>query len=64
VLFNRDYTPYAIQRDEELENLCHKNNVACQMYEDYYLYTPGDVVNGSGNAYRKFTPFYQEVSPD
>jgi len=61
VLFNRDYTPYAIQRDQELENLCHKNNVACQMYEDYYLYTPGDVVNGSGNAYHKFTPFYQQV---
>jgi deoxyribodipyrimidine photo-lyase len=25
---------------------------------DYYLHTPGTIVNGSGNPYQKFTPFY------
>ena len=61
VLFNRDYTPYAVQRDIELENLCKLKNIDCQMFQDYYLYTPGTVVNGSGNAYQKFTPFYDKV---
>jgi deoxyribodipyrimidine photo-lyase len=61
IFFNRDYTPYAIQRDQELDNLCNKNKIVCKMCEDYYLYTPGIVLNGSGNAYQKFTPFYEKV---
>ena len=59
--FNRDYTPYAIQRDEEIKQLCEKRHIECLMTEDYYLYTPGSILNTSNRIYSKFTPFYQKV---
>lgn len=62
VCFNSDYTPYAVERDESIIKMCNKLNVAVQTDHDYYLHPPGSVVNGSGNVYQKFTPFYQNAS--
>ena len=61
VFFNKDYTPYALSRDTEISNLCKKNNIVCHMNEDYYLYVPGTIKNGSNDYYKKFTPFYNLV---
>ncbi len=61
VYFNRDYTPYALIRDDEISKLCDKMGVKCAMYQDYYLYEPGTIVNKSGQIYKKFTPFYDTV---
>lgn len=71
VFFNKDYSPYAIERDNELSRMCsniavpierrEKENIICEMFSDYYLYEPGTVVTGGGKAYKKFTPFYDTV---
>jgi len=61
VFFNKDYTPYALSRDTEIQVLCDKSKIACNMYQDYYLYEPGTVKNGSNTYYKKFTPFYNLV---
>jgi deoxyribodipyrimidine photo-lyase len=67
VCFNADYTPYAIKREQDIISLCnsynniHSNNgvnVDVVYEHDYYLHTPGSVLNGSGNIYQKFTPYY------
>lgn len=58
VCFNRDYTPYAKKRDDDIFKLCTKLNIACESSPDYYLHEPGTVLNGSGEAYQKFTPYY------
>ena len=63
VYFNRDYTPYAILRDDEISKVCNKHKIQCSMYQDYYLYEPGTVLNKSGQVYKKFTPFYDTVLP-
>ena len=63
VYFNRDYTPYAILRDDEISKVCSKQKIQCSMYQDYYLYEPGTVLNKSGQVYKKFTPFYDTVLP-
>uniref|UniRef100_A0A6C0BUE1 Photolyase/cryptochrome alpha/beta domain-containing protein n=1 Tax=viral metagenome TaxID=1070528 RepID=A0A6C0BUE1_9ZZZZ len=56
--FNEDYTPYAVKRDKELvEGL----GVKIVSEADFYLTRPGDVVTGSGTAYKVFTPFYEAV---
>ena len=60
LFFNKDYTPYAKQRDEEIEELCNKLTIPCQSYQDYYLHEPGTIVTG-GNPYKKYTPFYDAV---
>jgi deoxyribodipyrimidine photo-lyase len=58
IFFNKDYTPYALSRDTEIQELCNKKNILCNMYQDYYLYGPGTIKNGSNAYYKKFTPFY------
>jgi deoxyribodipyrimidine photo-lyase len=61
IFFNKDYTPYALSRDSEVEELCNKHNIQYVMSEDYYLYEPGTIKNGSNTYYKKFTPFYDLV---
>jgi len=58
VCFNADYSPYAIQRELGIIKICDKMNVAVEYGHDYYLHPPGTIVNGSGDPYQKFTPFY------
>jgi len=62
VFFNKDYTPYAVERDNETAELCKKNNIDCNMFSDYYLLEPGTITTGSGkDVYKKYTPFYDAV---
>ncbi len=64
VFFNKDITPYAVKRDEELAKLMPLGRVfACDT--DYYLLPPKSVVSaGSGNVYEKFTPYYEKILYD
>jgi len=61
VCFNKDYTPYAVERDNSLSKLCEKMSVRCEMSSDYYIYEPGTILNSTGTPYQKFTPYYDTV---
>ena len=61
VFFNRDYSPYAVKRDDEIDQWCQSAGIECHSYADYYLQEPGTILNGSGGFYKKFTPFYRAV---
>ena len=59
IAFNKDYTPFAINRDNIIIDWCNKNKIICYKKEDYVLY---DILNGQtkkkdGNPYQVFTPF-------
>jgi len=58
VCFNIDYTPYAIKRELGIIEMCESMNIPVEHHHDYYLQPPGTVLNGSGETYQKFTPFY------
>lgn len=58
VCFNADYSPYAIQRELSIIQICDKVGVAVEYAHDYYLHPPGAILNGQKEAYQKFTPFY------
>ena len=47
VCFNADYTPYAIQRELGIITICDKMNVSVEYGHDYYLHSPGTIVNGT-----------------
>lgn len=61
VAFNLDITPYARIRDDEIVKLCQKMKVFVTYDYDYYLCNPGEVLNGSGQPYQKFTPYYNQA---
>ena len=58
ICFNIDITPYARQRDTKIMKLCERMKTYVTYSHDYYLHAPGSIMNGTGNAYQKFTPYY------
>jgi deoxyribodipyrimidine photo-lyase len=59
VFFNADYSPYAIKRELGIISMCDKMDISIDYGHDYYLHPPGTILNGEGNTYQKFTPFYE-----
>lgn len=61
LFYNKDYSPYALTRDNELFDMCEDLGIYCLDYSDYYLFEPGSVKTGSGEPFKKYTPFYEAV---
>jgi deoxyribodipyrimidine photo-lyase len=61
VYINMDYTPFAQKRSGTIENICIKYKKNFCTEEDYLLTGINQVINGSGNSYVKFTPFFNEA---
>jgi deoxyribodipyrimidine photo-lyase len=62
VCFNLDYSPYARKRDKEVIDLCKKMKTYVMYDYDYYLHEPDSILNGTGQSYQKFTPYYNVAS--
>ena len=61
VCFNLDISPYARERDTEIIKLCENSKTYIMYDYDYYLHQPGTIVNGTGEPYQKFTPYYEKA---
>lgn len=59
VFANRDYTPFARTRDEQLAATCKELGIGLHLSDDALLHAPGSVLTGSGNPYQVFTPFFK-----
>ncbi|MFC5624844.1 cryptochrome/photolyase family protein [Algoriphagus winogradskyi] len=57
VYTNRDYEPYAKSRDEKVARLLNKQDIELHQYKDQLIFEPGEILNGSGEFYKVFTPF-------
>lgn len=57
VYTNRDYEPYAQSRDSQIESLLRKKNIPFLSFKDQVIFEPGEIVNGSGEFYKVFTPY-------
>jgi deoxyribodipyrimidine photo-lyase len=61
VYTNKDYSPYALERESKLSQLCKTLQKTFVETSDYYLYEPGSVTTTTNKYYQKFTPFYDAV---
>lgn len=57
IYLNRDYTPYAIKRDNEIIKLCKKNNINFNNFKDHVLYEKFDITKDDGKPYKVYTPY-------
>lgn len=57
IIFNKDYTPYALKRDTDISKLCEQEKIECIMKEDYLLQPIGTFNKSNGEPYTVFTPF-------
>ncbi|WP_296704299.1 deoxyribodipyrimidine photo-lyase [Algoriphagus sp.] len=54
---NRDYEPYAKKRDGSIEELAKENGTIFLSFKDQVIFEAGEILNGSGEFYKVFTPF-------
>jgi len=52
--YNRDYSPYAIKRDQQLQTAL---SMAIHAFDDALLHPPGQILSGSNAPYTVYTPF-------
>lgn len=57
VYTNRDYEPYAKSRDKAIEDLLKDQGASFFTFKDQMIFEPGEILNGSGEFYKVFTPF-------
>ena len=64
ISFNLDYSPYSKKRDNDIIDLCKKNNVNCNSNEDMLLIpikSKQSLIPSSQKPYTVFTPFMKNL---
>lgn len=57
VYTNRDYEPYARERDKEIEGFLKKQNIDFKTYKDQVIFEKDEVVKDDGEPYVVYTPY-------
>lgn len=57
VFTNRDYEPYAIQRDGEVEKLLKEHEIPFYTFKDHVIFEKDEVLTDGGDFYKVFTPY-------
>ena len=57
VYLNKDYEPYARERDAQIKALCVKNSIEFKAFKDQVIFEESEIVKDDGSPYTVFTPF-------
>lgn len=57
VFINKDYEPYAIERDRQTGTLLSKNKIILNQYKDQVIFEENDILKQDGKPYTVFTPY-------
>lgn len=57
VYTNHDYEPYAINRDEEIQNLLNSRQIAFHTYKDQVIFEKSEILSNSNESYTVYTPY-------
>jgi deoxyribodipyrimidine photo-lyase len=57
VYTNRDYEPYALQRDQQITQLLTSSGISFYDFKDHVIFDKDEVVKGDGTPYTVFTPY-------
>lgn len=57
VYANRDYEPYAVRRDNMVEELLAGRGIPFHTFKDHVIFEPHEVVKDNGEPYTVFTPY-------
>lgn len=54
---NRDYEPYALQRDKAIYEECQSKGISFSSHKDHVIFDRGEVLKADGTPYTVFTPY-------
>tara|TARA_R110002167_G_scaffold49527_3_gene145070 strand:+ start:992 stop:2305 length:1314 start_codon:yes stop_codon:yes gene_type:complete len=57
IFTNRDYEPYAKERDTQIASFSLEKNIAFNSFKDQVIFEKSDIVKGDGDPYVVYTPY-------
>ena len=57
VFINKDYEPYAIKRDKEVDELLKSNGISLFRFRDQVIFEEGEIMKPDNGPYTIFTPY-------
>jgi deoxyribodipyrimidine photo-lyase len=57
VFTNRDYEPYALERDKKIHKLLKENSIEFNTFKDQVIFEKSEVTKDDGNPYKVYTPY-------
>ena len=57
IYLNKDYEPYARDRDNKIEKFCVANNVSYNSFKDHVIFEEDQIVKKDGTPYVVYTPY-------
>lgn len=57
IYLNKDYEPYAKERDQAVRELCESREVRLESFKDQVIFEPGEVLKDDGDPYTVYTPY-------
>ena len=57
VFFNKDYEPYATDRDANIERLLNQNKIELFKYKDHVIFEENEILKNDNNPYSVFSPY-------
>jgi deoxyribodipyrimidine photo-lyase len=71
VFLNKDYEPYAIQRDKQIKELISEKGIGFHSFKDQVIFEEAEIMKTDGTPYTIFTPYknkwlekYTQLSED
>lgn len=59
IFYNRDYEPYARERDARIEQLARRYGIEVYSFKDHLLVEPWELATAEGKPFTVFGPFYR-----
>ncbi|SIR15251.1 cryptochrome/photolyase family protein [Maribacter ulvicola] len=57
VYTNRDYEPYAKERDKKISDFLSENDITFKTFKDQVIFEKSEIVKGDGDPYVVYTPY-------
>ncbi|HET8858340.1 deoxyribodipyrimidine photo-lyase [Marivirga sp.] len=57
VFTNRDYEPYALERDQKIDNILRQKGIGFYDFKDHVIFEKEEILTGGNEPYKVFTPF-------
>jgi deoxyribodipyrimidine photo-lyase len=61
VFVNRDYTPYSIERDQSIEEICRSFNIDFIECPDILINEPEEILNSTNEPFKVFSHYYNKA---
>lgn len=58
---NKDFSPYALERSQQLKNLAKEIGFIYREFHDYMLFAPHEIKKDDGSFYQIFTPYWNAI---